>query len=634
MDLFQYSLISLDRPALRLIRLRAARAEPGIHCEFIEAFFDEDVPDYEAISYTWGSLHTPSEIRLNGSKFAITENLFSVLQDVRYQDEDRILWIDAICIDQGSHSELGHQVQQMDQIYQRAHRVIIWLGPLTDSVGLLMDSLANLQSQMPGIDWTPTDPRWPISRKRLKDSSTEALTTLAQIFLDILQRPWFRRVWVIQEVANARAALVHCGHKSVTARVFAACPKLLGVQAVLDHETSEYAKIAFPHCQAILDVMPGPSGRDSWWNQNRDLRTLLTKFSDSEATREHDRVFALLCLCPEANAKIPVDYTQGIDELARKVLSYIYSCEPRYLESIHCASVKVLVEDLDKLCCQILGSLLRHSEPSIIDAFMLKNREHLTFTKDLFPAAMTNKHHMRYCFSVVLELYQGFGAEVSEAARILDSIVAKGSTADVEIFLHHISACDSEVGSDANSNRSSLPGLMPLPQLTSDAGSEAIMASSPSRGILLPGDPGARRKLLLQAIERGQENLARLLIDLGVELESQDFYGYAPLVVASTYGNEAIVRLLLDRGIDCNQWGRRGDTAIIMASTKGHESVARLLIDRGADCDIGNAADETPLSRATFFGHKAIVQLLLDQGVDFKAKRCFQLTPLSFSTLR
>ena len=61
-------------------------------------------------------------------------------------------WIDAICIGQGSHSERGHQIRQMDKIYRHAFRVIIWLGPLSDEpTCYLIDIMADLHKHMVGI---------------------------------------------------------------------------------------------------------------------------------------------------------------------------------------------------------------------------------------------------------------------------------------------------------------------------------------------------------------------------------------------------------------------------------------------------------------------------------------------------
>lgn len=84
--------------------------------------------EYEALSYTWGSAHKQYDIEISGNTLPITENLHLALQHLRHPEEDRILWIDAICIDQDNVGERGHQVRQMASIYERVVRAIIWLG--------------------------------------------------------------------------------------------------------------------------------------------------------------------------------------------------------------------------------------------------------------------------------------------------------------------------------------------------------------------------------------------------------------------------------------------------------------------------------------------------------------------------
>jgi hypothetical protein len=55
---------------------------------------------YEAISYAWGSGSSKKIIMLDSKPFQVTENLYSALQNLRYDERHiRLLWIDAICID-------------------------------------------------------------------------------------------------------------------------------------------------------------------------------------------------------------------------------------------------------------------------------------------------------------------------------------------------------------------------------------------------------------------------------------------------------------------------------------------------------------------------------------------------------
>jgi hypothetical protein len=92
---------------------------------------------------------------------------------------------------------------------------------------------------------------------------------------------------VLQEVANARVAMVVCGSKSISTRTFALVPSLLELQ--VDH-----------HCQAVLDIMPAPSRKESCWSQKRDLHTLLVKFRGSKGTDPRDMVYVMLGMSSDA----------------------------------------------------------------------------------------------------------------------------------------------------------------------------------------------------------------------------------------------------------------------------------------------------------------------------------------------
>jgi hypothetical protein len=95
---------------------------------------------------------------------------------------NRLLWIDAVCINQNDTTEKSIQVTMMDIIYKRASRVLIYLGesdgPDTETV---MDCFA-------------------------RRSSSRQLSL--EIFTSFLEsRPWFHRIWILQEVALAEHAL-------------------------------------------------------------------------------------------------------------------------------------------------------------------------------------------------------------------------------------------------------------------------------------------------------------------------------------------------------------------------------------------------------------------------------------------
>jgi len=90
-----------------------------------------DAPPYEALSYVWGPFNSPDDpdlIQLNDCGFEVTTNLWRALYALRHETKDRVLWIDAICINQGDLEERSSQVQLMRDVYRKARSVVVWLG--------------------------------------------------------------------------------------------------------------------------------------------------------------------------------------------------------------------------------------------------------------------------------------------------------------------------------------------------------------------------------------------------------------------------------------------------------------------------------------------------------------------------
>jgi hypothetical protein len=140
-----YEPLNLGGRSFRLLRLFSGD-EPQINCEIFEAWLHGDgtIP-FEALSYAWGRLDTPHAIKRNIKRLAITTNLYNALLIIRVENEDRILRVDAICINQKDEIERGHQVASMSDIYSRAQQVIFWLGHATPEINIVMGALKRLE---------------------------------------------------------------------------------------------------------------------------------------------------------------------------------------------------------------------------------------------------------------------------------------------------------------------------------------------------------------------------------------------------------------------------------------------------------------------------------------------------------
>ncbi len=83
---------------------------------------------FDALSYAWGSGDSSKSIVINDRECVVGANLHAALLHLRDRFVDRIVWVDAICIDQKNTDEKSQQVQSMAKIYAKAIRVIVWLG--------------------------------------------------------------------------------------------------------------------------------------------------------------------------------------------------------------------------------------------------------------------------------------------------------------------------------------------------------------------------------------------------------------------------------------------------------------------------------------------------------------------------
>jgi hypothetical protein len=164
---------------IRLLRLIPNKNETAIiECELLNYSLEpgKGTHPYEALSYVWGNPNEIVPIFIDGHVFSVTTNLYAALLCLRDRDIARTVWVDAICIDQANQEEKEHQIQSMAKIYGHANRVVVWLGVAADDSDLVLEA----------------------TRLAGAKKSTNSLDSerIQQAVLALLQRPWFRRIWV------------------------------------------------------------------------------------------------------------------------------------------------------------------------------------------------------------------------------------------------------------------------------------------------------------------------------------------------------------------------------------------------------------------------------------------------------
>ncbi|KAJ9157839.1 Ankyrin and het domain-containing protein [Pleurostoma richardsiae] len=202
---FRYQPLEYD-DSIRLLHLepsleRDADLRGALHHATLSNCDYDLVEPYTALSYVWGNPAQKGVIHLGGRAVEITTNLDTALRDMREKDRLHRIWADALCIDQSNIPERNQQVSLMGRIYSTAHHTVIHLGNSTADVGRLFGSL---QSQ------TRTTIQGKMAAGQIQ-SPTDVIN-LEIVREDLLARPWFRRVWVFQELVLSRDAWVQCGH--------------------------------------------------------------------------------------------------------------------------------------------------------------------------------------------------------------------------------------------------------------------------------------------------------------------------------------------------------------------------------------------------------------------------------------
>ena len=213
---YQYSALNEEEKEVRLLTLLpgATSAEICILIGIV-ALTEEDPPQYEALSYAWGSSEDPLHINVGtgrSSTLAVTQNLASALTHLRYEHKPRVLWIDAICVDQQNLQERSKQVERMKDVYSMAGRVVVWLGPEMDNSKHAMVTLHDLSLEIE-VDWrilamkpaANREPSWADGFCPLP-YDVETLQAIS----DLLHRSWFERLWIWQEITFADLTLLSC----------------------------------------------------------------------------------------------------------------------------------------------------------------------------------------------------------------------------------------------------------------------------------------------------------------------------------------------------------------------------------------------------------------------------------------
>ncbi|KAH8773987.1 heterokaryon incompatibility protein-domain-containing protein, partial [Hyaloscypha finlandica] len=306
----QYEYSQLNGPdAIRLIHLQPCKdLEAGIECSLKDTTLAEyrDIYDhYIAISYVWGDQDDTRTISVDGKRLRITASLDSALRHVR--DHRRVLrvWADGVCINQKDVHERNRQVRLMGDIYSIAQHTIIFLGLSSPQCDSVLQSIASGSQQ-------------PVQSEESLGTSSQEIPTRQFVTIvedEILSRPWFTRVWILQELVLSQDPWLQCGRSRVRWQTF--CRSVLlsehfswrpDSRTVLTHMSERWIRAGRDresHSEELNKEKPG-----------KDLLELVCARAGCSLSDPRDLIYAHLGLvCAETRNMVPIDYEKTVAQL-------------------------------------------------------------------------------------------------------------------------------------------------------------------------------------------------------------------------------------------------------------------------------------------------------------------------------
>jgi hypothetical protein len=261
---------------------------------------------YYALSYTWGDSSLKKRIEIDGRPFNITQNLSLALRYLRHQQLQRLIWADGLCINQSDTEERNRHVAQMRDIYSAAKETTIFLGEATPGSNALFKAI---QRSLPGIALAQT--KGAVIRTLVAASGMKKSELIDEAY-KILWRPYWKRIWIFQEIVVSHNPWVQCGHAKVPWEYF--CQALIALLSLrgsvyfgagYGNETRKRLEDVYWERRAYRNAKwklgEGEKNRPVRWAMDggsefegrmRLLDLLATKRA-SEATDKRDMVFAV-----------------------------------------------------------------------------------------------------------------------------------------------------------------------------------------------------------------------------------------------------------------------------------------------------------------------------------------------------
>lgn len=367
-----YQPLDFNKEEIRLLVLEPAlRKDSEICCTLLSTSLrsqqtrQSNIEAYEALSYVWGQPNFSRRISLNSCDYYITPALECILSNLRLEDSKRVLWVDALCINQSDIAERAQQVTLMRKVYANCRRDLAWLGPTPGSMpskelDQCQKQVAEAMKSMKCIVIKYEETLKSLQVKlesNTKQGQAQVMDEMARLSLrsrrdylhpedlqKLFKSQFWRRVWIVQELSCAERVTLTCEGAELEWEL---------VSAFLDKEPyfdafhkpgdmygdrKEMLLADMFRGAKIIENQRSRLQKTATLQRTKDdnestLLDVLARFRDMESTDPRDKIYALLGLVTQQH-HIDVDYGKSLKDLYKDVA----------------ISLMNLTKDLDIIC--------------------------------------------------------------------------------------------------------------------------------------------------------------------------------------------------------------------------------------------------------------------------------------------
>lgn len=345
-------------------------------------------PDYEALSYAWGTadnselVYICSSVDAQGEDFNVSShscallriraNLACALRYLRYKDRIRTLWVDAVCINQLDLEERSAQVSRMGHIYRLATRVVVWLGP--ENHKLAMKTLEHLGTQNDAAKSSCHGPSVECVDRIWWDPLLELPyeTQIWDAISNFLSASWFQRMWVFQEIQLASPdSIMIAGESQLLWSLCRRATIVISVKpkrSIPSNMRDQLQNIQKLSCAQTEQTFPN----------------LICATSMFKCSQYVDKIYGILGLTPPLLSKrIHPDYNLSIEDVFRNIflehtmltkrLELLEICDIKYrIENapswvLHFGKPLNFLSRLGSCACGFLSACVKYKKPYILE---------------------------------------------------------------------------------------------------------------------------------------------------------------------------------------------------------------------------------------------------------------------------